>query len=221
MDRITDAFAWPFRDPQWPGKIAIIGLILAVPIAGQVNGLGWMLAALDGLRRGEHGLPPAHFGYLGRGVRLFAVNLVYGAALALIVLILVVPTIAIAGSEGRSSSVNAAVVALAFLLDALVFSVSSLGSLALYFAMAPIVLETGRAGIGGGLNVVRIFRAMRATPTNTLIAGLMLIAAGLIGGFGIVACFVGVLFTSACALAMQAWIVRSYELGSAAPEPVA
>lgn len=221
MERITDAFVWPFRDPDWPAKIVVIGLILIVPIAGQINGLGWMLTALDGLRRGEERLPPGNFRYLGRGIRLFTVNLVYGVALGLVVSALLIPTVTIAAAEGRSSTVNAAAVGLAILLDILVFSVSTLGSLALYFATPSIVLETERAGIAGGLNVIRVIRAMRATPINTLIAGLMLIAAGFVGGFGIVVCIVGVLFTSAYAIAMQAWIVRSYELGAAVQSPSA
>ena len=51
---------------------------------------------------------------------------------------------------------------------------------------------------------------------NTLIAGLMLIAAGLVGQLGGVACLVGAAFTGAYALAMQAWIVRSFEVGTSA-----
>src|SRR5256885_11074944 len=77
MDRITDAFVWPFRDPEWPAKIGIIGLILLIPIVGSINGLGWMLAGLDGLRAGGERLPPANLRYLGRGFRLFVVNFVY------------------------------------------------------------------------------------------------------------------------------------------------
>jgi hypothetical protein len=44
----------------------------------------------------------------------------------------------------------------------------------------------------------------------------MLIAASFVGSLGIVACGVGILVTTAYALAMQAWIVRSFELGSPA-----
>lgn len=221
MERITDAFVWPFRDPDWLPKVAIIGLILIIPIAGQLNGLGWMLTALDNLRKGEQKLPPGNFSYLGRGLRLFIVNLVYGLVLIFICLALLIPTIAIGGAEGRSGSVNGAAIALAVVLDLLTFSLATLGSLALSFALPAIVLETDRAGIAGGLNVVRVFAAIRATAINTLIAGLMLIAAGFVGGLGLAACFVGVLFTSAYSLAMQAWIVRSYELGRAAPAPSA
>jgi hypothetical protein len=44
----------------------------------------------------------------------------------------------------------------------------------------------------------------------------MLIAAGFVGSLGVVACGVGIYLTTAYALAMQAWIVRSFELGSTA-----
>jgi hypothetical protein len=44
----------------------------------------------------------------------------------------------------------------------------------------------------------------------------MLIAAGLVGQLGLFACVVGVVLTSAYALAIQAWIIRSYEVGSTA-----
>jgi hypothetical protein len=44
----------------------------------------------------------------------------------------------------------------------------------------------------------------------------MLIAAGFVGSIGLLACGVGVLFTTAYALAMQAWVVRSFEVGSPA-----
>jgi hypothetical protein len=66
-----------------------------------------------------------------------------------------------------------------------------------------------------------VLKNVRASLTNTLIAGLMLIAAGLIAQIGSVACVIGVVFTAAYAFAMQAWIIRSYELGATAPGPPA
>ncbi len=215
MDRITDAFIWPVRDPEWLGKVAIIGLILLVPIAGQINGLGWMLATLDGLRAGEERLPPANFDHLARGVRLFVVTLVYELVLVALVLVPFVAVLLMFGGPGQSQA-GAGMIALGLVLNFLAFSVSTLGSLAYYFAMPAIVLATDRGGIAGGLNVGEVISTIRRSPINVLIAGLMLIAAGFIGGLGIVACFIGVVFTAAYALAMQAWIVRSFELGSTA-----
>src|SRR5207247_963520 len=58
MERIGDAFVWPFRDPKWVEKVAIIGLISLIPIVGGINGLGWMLASIERLRAGKEELPP-------------------------------------------------------------------------------------------------------------------------------------------------------------------
>src|ERR1700682_3607354 len=83
MDRIADAFAWTSRDPEWLTKLLIIALTLFIPFVGALNGLGWMLATLDRLRAGEERLAPANLGYIGRGFRLFVVNLVYALAISL------------------------------------------------------------------------------------------------------------------------------------------
>ncbi len=216
MERITDGFFWPVRDPQWLGKFVIIALILLVPVAGQINALGWMLATLDRLRAGDERLPPANFGYLGRGTRLFVVQLVYALALVLMVAVFYAPAVLIYIHEGRGSA-NLELISLGLLLNVLSFSVGSLGGLVVNFLMPSIVLATDRGGITGGLRLSDVLRRARASVTNTLIAGLMLIAAGFIASLGSIACIVGILFTLAYSLAIQAWIIRSFELGAAAP----
>jgi hypothetical protein len=215
MDRIADAFVWPSRDPEWLTKLLIIALTLLIPFVGAINGLGWMLATLDRLRAGEERLAPATLGYIGRGFRLFVVNLVYGLAISLVTALIYVPALGVATNQSHGSA-NPGMVSLAILLSLLAFSVATLGSLALNFAMPSIVLATDRGGIAGGLNLSAVLRQARSNLANTLIAGLMLIAAGFIGSLGLVACGIGVLFTTAYALAMQAWIIRSFEVGSPA-----
>jgi uncharacterized protein DUF4013 len=210
MDRIGDAFVWPFRDPDWLGKIAIMGLILLIPIVGGINGLGWMLAALERLRAGEQRLPPANFDYLGKGVKLFVVYLIYYLALAVLGLLFYTPAVLILSYQG-SHNANAFLVGVGVVLLLLSLSVVTLGALALTFAMPAIVLAVDRGGIAEGLHAGQIVGRVRASLINTLIAGLMLIAAGLVGQLGSVACLIGVVFTSAYALAMQAWIILSYE----------
>jgi hypothetical protein len=215
VDRITDAFVWPARDPEWLTKILIIALTLLIPIVGAINGLGWMLATLDRMRAGEDKLAPANLGYIGRGVRLFVVNLVYGLAIALVAGLIYIPAVVVAANQSHGPA-NPAAVSLVIMLSLLAFSVATLGSLALNFAMPSIVLATDRAGIAGGMHVSAVLRRARTSLANTLIAGLMLIAAGFVGSLGLFVCGIGVLFTSAYALAMQAWIIRSFEVGSTA-----
>lgn len=213
MSRVGDAFVWTFRDPDWLAKVAIMGLILLIPIVGGINGLGWMLAAVDRLRAGEERLPPANLDYIGRGFQLFVVYLVYYLALAVIALALYLPAIIVLSAQGHGQA-NAAFVLVGLVLLAGALAVVTLGGLALTFAMPAIVLAVDRGGISAGLHVGVIVERARGSLINTLIAGLMLIAAGLLGQLGSVACFVGVVFTSAYALMVQAWVIRSYEEGN-------
>ena len=215
MDRITDAFAWPLKDPDWLTKLLIVALILLIPIVGAINGLGWMLACLERLRAGEERLAPANLRYIGRGFPLFVVNFVYILGVAVVAGLIYVPAVIVAANQSQGQA-NPALLSLAVLLSLLAFSVATLGSLALDFAMPSIVLATDRGRIPGGLQLNAVLRTARANISNTLIAGLMLIAASFVGSLGLVACGVGILFSTAYALAMQAWIVRSFEIGSPA-----
>ena len=215
MERIADAFVWPSRDPEWLTKLLIIALTLLIPLVGAINALGWMLATLDRLRAGEERLAPANLGYIGRGFPLFVVNLVYTLVISLITSLIYLPAVVVASNQSHGAA-NPGMVSLAILLSLLAFSVATLGSLALDFASPSIVLATDRGGIAGGLNLPAVLRRARSNLANTLIAGLMLIAAGFVGSLGLVACGIGVLFTTAYALSMQAWIFRSFEVGSPA-----
>src|SRR5690349_24095290 len=160
MDRIGDAFVWPFRDPDWLGKIAIMGLILLIPIVGPINGLGWMLAALDRLRAGEERLPPSNFDHLGLGFSIFIVRLVYGLVVALIASVVYVPALLILTSQGHGS-INPVLFMLGSGLLLVFFSFVSLASVALTFAEPAIVLAFDRGGIAGGLRVTEVLSRAR------------------------------------------------------------
>ncbi|HEY3085707.1 MAG TPA: DUF4013 domain-containing protein [Candidatus Dormibacteraeota bacterium] len=214
MDRIGEAFVWPFRDPEWVNKIVIMGLILLIPIVGAIDGLGWMLAALHRLRAGEERLPPANFDHLGRGFRLFLVFLVYYLVLTAVAALIYVPAVLLFAEQGRQESSNPVLVSIGLGLSLLAFSFVTLSSLVMTFLTPAIILAADRGGIAAGLRVTEVVRRARISLTNTLVAGLMLIAASLVAQLGSVACIVGVVFTAAYAFAMQAWIVRSYELGT-------
>jgi len=210
MERITDAFAWPMRDPEWIEKVIVIGFLLLIPIVGVLNGLGWMLAGLDRLRAGQKGLPPANLTYLGRGIRLFVVNLVYAAAIGLVGSAIYSAAVILLARERLT--LTQASGGLALLLFG--FGAVTLGSVLAYFLMPTIVLAVEEGGILAGLNLVAVIRRARLSLNNTLIAGLMLIAAAFVGQLGAIACLVGAFFTIAYSLAMQAWIYRSFELGA-------
>jgi len=213
LERITEAFVWPVRDPEWAVKIIIIGLISLIPIIGWMNGIGWMLGSLDQLRSGEERLAAGNFDHIGRGARLFVVELVYAFVVAALGLVFYIPGILIAVGQGHGSA-NPGLILLAVLLDLAALGLVSLGSLAYTFLLPAVILATDAGGIAAGLRIGDIFGRSRANPVNTLIAGLMLIAASFVSSIGLIACGIGVIFTAPYALAMQAWIIRSFEIGS-------
>ncbi len=216
MDRIADAFVWPVRDPEWVTKILIIGLINLIPILGAINGIGWMLASLDRLRAGEEKLAPANLDNLGRGARVFVVELIYALAVVAIGMVFYLPALAITVQQNQGHA-NAGLIALALILTLAAFGLIALGSLALTFMLPSVILATDAGGIGAGLHVGAVLKRSRANPINTLLAGLMLIAASFVSSLGVIACGLGAIFTAAYAQAMQAWIFRSFEIGSTAP----
>jgi hypothetical protein len=212
VDRITEAFTWPFRDPQWVSKLLIIALTLLIPVIGAINGLGWMLASLDRLRAGEERLAPANLSYIGRGIRLFAVELIYTLAIGVVALAIFVPAIVLSVNQGQGAA-NSGLIAAAVLLNLVGFSVITVLSLAVTFLIPAIVLATDKAGVTAGIDVRAVIGRCRSNLNHTLIAGLMLIAASFVGSIGLVVCGVGLLVTLAYSLAMQAWIIRSFETG--------
>src|SRR5260370_37420824 len=179
-----------------------------------MNGLGWMLASRARLISGEERLADGYFTHIGRGARLFVVELIYALVVAAVGLVFYIPGILIAVSQGHGNA-SPGVIALALLLDLAALGLVSLGSLAYTFLLPGVVLATDAGGIAAGLRIGAIIRRSRVNPVNTLIAGLMLIAASFVSSIGVVACGIGVVFTAPYALAMQAWIVRSFEIASA------
>jgi hypothetical protein len=215
VERIADAFVWPVRDPEWAVKLLLVALISLIPIVGQINNIGWMLATLDRLRAGEERLAPANLNYIVRGARVFVVELIYACAIVIIGFAFYIPGLALALHQNNGNG-NGGLIVLALLLNLITFGFVTLGSLGLTFALPTLILTVDREGIGAGLRVDKIVRRCLANPTDTLVAGLMLIASGFVAGLGVIGCGIGIFFTAAYAVAMNVWIIRSFEVGSTA-----
>ena len=205
-----DALTWPFGDPGWLRKVAVMGLIcllFIVPVIGWIivpmAVLGWMLISLDNLRAGRRELAPAGF-HLRRGAPLFVVLVVYGLGLLVVVTILGALTGGLSGSSSRGAGGGVAQL------------VNLVGGLALTFLFPSIALATERGGIGAGLNLPAVVDGARLKRGVTVIAGLFLILTEIIGALGLIACLIGVIFTIAYAYAVNAGLIRWYETQSGA-----
>ena len=205
MNELSDSVAWPSRDPEWVRKVLLTGLILIIPVVGWLVLLGWMLAALDNLRAGRPLLPEAGFSYLGRGLNLFVVLLLYGVALLVLFGVLFGAGVALTLSGSNAASLVGVVL---ILLSYAILLVAGLG---LGLVTPAIVVATERGGVGGGLNVSGVVRLVRVDVEESLRAGLFALVASLIGSIGAVACLVGQFFTTPYGYAVLAGVVHHFE----------
>ena len=204
MTSVGDSFAWPFQDPGWLSKMVVQGLIFIIPIVGWIALAGWLGLTIDNYRAGRRELPPAGF-HLERGIALFVVLLVYGIVIAIPITVLYT-----VGGAGH----NGAVSALAGLINL---------ALTLLFAfIAPsLILHTYRGGFNGGFDVNAVWETATANTSNTVIAGLLVYVARLVGGIGFLLCCVGALFTIPYSTAITAGIVTWYESTLSGSGPLA
>jgi len=205
VNELSDSVAWPSRDPEWVRKVLLTGLILIIPVVGWLVLLGWMLAALDNLRAGRPVLPEAGFSYLGRGVNLFVVHLVYVVALALVFGVPFGGGLALMLSSSSAASLAGIVLIL------LSYAIVLVAALGLTLVTPAIVVATERGGIGGGLNVSGVVRLVRLDVDESLHAGLFALVATLIGSIGAVACLIGQFFTTPYGYAVLAGVVHHFE----------
>jgi len=201
---VGDSFAWPFQDSSWLSKMVVQGLIFIIPIVGWIALAGWLVLTIDNYRAGRRELPPAGF-HLERGIALFVVLLVYGIVIAIPITVLYT-----VGGAGH----NGAVSALAGLINL---------ALTLLFAfIAPsLILHTYRGGFNGGFDVNAVWETATANTSNTVIAGLLVYVARLVGGIGFLLCCVGALFTIPYSTAITAGIVTWYESTLSGSGPLA
>jgi Protein of unknown function (DUF4013) len=201
MNSVGDAFGLPFRSPNWFGTIVLQGLILIIPIIGQISLLGWLLITLDNLRAGRQELAPAGF-HLRRGIALFGVELIYGVVLFLVPSVLQGIGSAMAGQN--NSAGGAVLVTISVLLQVA-------ASLLLAFLTPVLIMRTSELGFSGGMDVGAVWRQATADVGQTVVAALLIWVAEIIGGLGLVLCFVGVLLTTVYANGVIAGIVSWYE----------
>lgn len=191
---VGDSFALPFRDHAWFGKMILQGLIAVIPIIGWIALTGWLMLAIDNFRSGRRELPPAGF-HLGRGIGIFLVLLIYSIVFA-------IPGGIINGIGGAAH--NAGLTGLGNLINLVL-------RLFLLFLSPAIILHTYRGGVSGGFDLSGIWQMVTSNTTNTLLAGLIIFVAQIIGGAGAILCLIGLLFTVPYAMAITAGVVTWYE----------
>jgi hypothetical protein len=203
-----ELLAWPFRDPRWPVRLPLMGLlwfalsltIVGIPLGG-IALAGWMLTATDNLRAGRPELPPPGL-YLKRGYRLFLVQFAY---LLLLLLLAAIPFYAGFRLGGVAGG----------LLAVFGESLLTIGSTALVAVTPALVQLTESGGIGAALRVDRLARLLAADPRRSTGVGLMsLLCLDIISPTGLLACGLGLAVTTTYAYAVLAATAVAFD-----PEP--
>jgi uncharacterized protein DUF4013 len=226
---VGDAFGWAARDPEWIGKVLLMGLIGIIPIVGGLQQTGWLLTMLDNLRAGRYEVPPAGFRYATRGVWLWLAGLIYGLIFGVVlygvVIVFVVVVAALGGFNSGDHGTNANPWALLlFPLFFVWFGIIGVVSLAVWIFVPAVIEFTDRKGLAGAFDIPGIFGAVRADPSRNLAAAGLTFVAYFIAGLGTYACWVGVIFTAPYALTVVAAVLRWYEVSvkpDALPAPTA
>jgi hypothetical protein len=212
MNSVGDSFAWAFRDPAWPGKILLQGLIAIIPIIGWIAMNGWLMMAFENARAGKNELPPAGF-HLERGIGISVVLLVYGVVLGIPGGLISGLGFATASHTDNSFNTSSPLIAFGYLL-------SFVGSLLFTFLIPSLVVHTFHGGISGGFDVPRVWTFATLNVTNSIVAGVIVYVASIIGWIGFLCC-IGFIFTIPYQNTINGGVIAWFERAQATPAPPA
>lgn len=195
------AFGYITEDESWLNKILIGGLILLIPIIGQLALVGFMLEVGRNVARGNP-RPLPDWSNLGdkivQGFYGFVIGLVY----AIPAIILGVLIGCVAGGIGAAGGENDAAAGVAGLLLLCLYPlifVVGLGIQLLVFAAYARYIQSN--SLSAALQFSEVISIVRASPGTWVILLLVNILCGLVASLGTIACGIGVLFTTVYAQA--------------------
>ncbi len=196
---IGKSFMYVFEDPNWIMKLVIGGLVSLVPIVN-FAALGYMVTTLKNVADGQpQPLPEwSNFGdYFMKGLYVFVGALVYVAPIILIYCCMFVLSMAAGfGASGNSDAGGA----LAGLVGILSFCLWCVVMLFILVVVVIFPAALTRYAVTNQLSVFWDFRGnfdlISKNLANYIIAILITWVAGFVAGFGVILCFIGVIFTS-------------------------
>lgn len=203
------AFSYPFEDQEWAKKLAIAAALLFIPILGWLLVFGWGLEITRRvIRQSDEVLPDwTQFENLFvLGIKGFVIAFVYSLPITLFS----VPIYVFGWFEDLQNVVAVFAICLSC------FSVLYSFVLALILPASFGILGVSD-DLGEALNPRKIFNLLQAAPGAYIITFVGSLIANFVSGIGVVACFVGILFTSAYSIAFLGHLVgQAYNQATAA-----
>ena len=195
------AFSFVFEDEEWLKKVGLAGLISLIPLIGQLVVLGW---GIEVTRRVIHNHPEPlpdwddFMGYLVKGLQVLVIGVVY-----------MLPVIVIQGCTGILPFLNLGGNGDA-LATAVAIFVACFGCLTfLYAIFAGLIIPAAMSNFAAkdelkaAFSFGEIFGMVRDNigPFAMVLLGSLL--SGFAASLGVIACVIGVVFTSAYAYAVN------------------
>jgi hypothetical protein len=198
---IGKSFTYMFEDPNWMMKILIGGIVSMIPIVN-FAGLGYGATALKNIAEGSQNPLPewGNFGdHFMKGLYVFVGVLVYISPIILVYCCMGILTTVLGGVGGSTTSGDAGG-ALAGIISLLSICMSCL---VFVLALAVAVMYPAaytRFAMTNQLASFWDFRGnfdlIKSNASNYIIAILIAWVASFVAGFGVILCFIGVIFTS-------------------------
>jgi len=194
-----------FEDESWIMKIIIGGILLFIPIVNFMV-LGYQLEVLKRVADGMDIPLPEWDDFVGKsieGLLAFLIALVYNIPTILVVC-LPIGLIAMAGAAD-----SAVLMSMARLVTACAYCVLPVWGIVVLLILPAAIIRYATTGeLMSAFQFGEIFGFIRDNIANYIVAIILWIVANFIAGFGVIACFVGVLFTE-----FWAYLVMAHLLG--------
>jgi hypothetical protein len=202
---IGRAFTYMFEDENWIMKIVIGGILLFIPIVNFMV-MGYMLEALKRTADGIDIPMPQWEDFGGKfvkGLVLFVIGLVYTIPIWGIAC-LVGGLTGVASAAGSDALAN-----MASLLNACASCLYLIWSVVVWLVMPAAWIRYAVTGeFMSAFQFGELFSFISSNIANYIVAIILWLVAGLVASLGMIACFVGVLFTY-----FWAYLVMAHLLG--------
>lgn len=198
------SFGYIFQDQDWFKKLLLPALCMLIPIVGWMVALGWALKAARNVMDGrEAPLPDLDFGNdILRGFFAFLIGFVYSLPVSIINKM---------GGWVRNWGYRGnevAMVGTGLVTAVLALIAFLLGVVATFISVAAIAHYVAKDDLGAAFRLNEVFDILKANLGDWVIVVLgTILAVGIIGPLGTIACIIGVVLTLTYGLAVMGHLI--------------